>query len=67
MLKGNRTRLLGLLVILLGALEGVDPALIAAVVPPEYQWLITPAIGCAIIILRELTTTPAGQSDASTS
>lgn len=63
MLKGNRTRVFGILVILLGVFEGIDPAIVATIVPPEYQWLITPVIGAAIIILRELTTTPAGQRE----
>lgn len=61
MLKGQKTRIFGVLVILLGLLEALDPSMVATLVPVDYQWAITPAIGFLIIVLRQITTTPPGR------
>ncbi len=63
MLKGNRTRLFGLLVLLMGVLEQLTPDTISQVVPPEYQGSVVAGIGILVIILRQITSTPPGKSN----
>lgn len=58
-LKGNRTRLFGILLMILGVVEQYA----REVVPQEYQGMVLMAVGIAVIILRQITTTPPGASD----
>lgn len=58
-LKGNRTRLFGTLLMILGVVEQYA----REVVPQEYQGLVLMAVGIVVIILRQITTTPPGVSD----
>jgi len=58
-LKGNKTRILGAAVAVLGVVE----MYVREVVPPEYQGMVLMGIGVAIVIFRELTNTPAGKSE----
>lgn len=55
-LKGNRTRLFGATIAILGVVETYA----REVVPDEYQGMVLMAVGIAIIILRQITTTPPG-------
>lgn len=57
MLKGNRTRIFGTAVLCLGVVEQYA----REIVPTDYQGYLLAAVGIAIIILRELTNTPAGR------
>ena len=57
MFKGNRTRTLGTLVSCLGIIEMYA----REIVPDAYQGWVLVVIGIAIIILRQFTTTPAGE------
>lgn len=59
MLKGNRTRILGVAVACLGVIQQYA----RQIVPEAYQDYLLVAVGIAIIILRELTNTPAGRKD----
>lgn len=56
--KGNRTRVFGTAILVLGVVESYA----REVIPPEYQGMVLMGIGVAVIILRELTTTPPGKS-----
>jgi uncharacterized protein YjeT (DUF2065 family) len=58
-LKGNKTRLFGMAVAVLGVVE----MYVREVIQVEYQGLVLMGIGVAIVILRELTDTPAGRSE----
>ncbi len=56
--KGNKTRLFGTAILILGVVQQYA----REVIPAEWQgWALT-GIGVAIIVLRELTTTPPGES-----
>ena len=57
MLKGNRTRIFGVLISSLGVLQMYA----REIIPTEYQGLVLTGVGIAIIVLRELTTTPPGK------
>ena len=57
MFKGNRTRLLGTLIMILGVIE----LYAREIFPPEWQGYVLVTIGIAVIILRQLTTTPPGR------
>lgn len=57
MFKGQRTRILGTIIMILGVVETYA----REVIPPDYQGLILMVIGIAIIILRQMTTTPPGK------
>lgn len=58
-LKGNRTRIFGALIAILGVVETN-----AQVVPDEYRGYLLMATGIAAIILRQFTNTPAGKKEA---
>lgn len=57
MLKGQRTRILGTLIMILGVIEMYA----REVIPDAYQGFVLMGIGIAIIILRQLTNTPPGK------
>jgi uncharacterized membrane protein len=57
-LKGNRTRLFGILLMILGVVEQYA----REVVPQDKQGLVLMVIGIVVIILRQITTTPPGVS-----
>lgn len=59
--KGWRTRALSMLVIALGAMELYAPEVWASLLPDEYRPAVTIAIGVAIYILRQVTSTPPGR------
>lgn len=61
-MKGNRTRLFGALVFAYGVLSALSPATLAAVFPAQYQPLVVAGIGVAVVVLRQVTTTPPGKS-----
>lgn len=54
-LRGNRTFIFALLLVILGQIQTWD---LAQLVPPTYIGQLTSAIGMAVAILRFLTTTP---------
>jgi hypothetical protein len=56
-LKGQRTRLFGTIVSILGVVE----LYAREVIPDAYQGYILMGIGIAVIILRQITTTPPGE------
>ena len=56
--KGNRTRAFGTLILVLGVVEQYA----REVIPDAYQGLVLMGTGIAIIILRQITTTPPGES-----
>jgi uncharacterized protein YjeT (DUF2065 family) len=58
-LKGNKTRLFGAAIAVLGVVE----LYVREVISPGYQGMVLMGIGVAIVILRELTDTPAGRSE----
>ena len=60
MLKGNRTRIIGAAIAILGLVE----AYAHEIVPVEWQPWTYVGIGIAMIILRQITTTPPGERDA---
>lgn len=60
MLKGNRTRIIGAVIAILGLVETYAHE----IVPAEWQPWTYVAIGVTMIILRQITTTPPGQRDA---
>lgn len=55
--KGNRTRIFGSVIAILGLTETYA----REVIPSEYQGLFLFVVGAAIIILRQITTTPPGE------
>lgn len=55
--KGNRTRVFGALISILGVIEMYA----REVIPADYQGYTLMAIGVAVIILRQVTTTPPGE------
>lgn len=57
MFKGNRTRLFGMLIMILGVIE----LYAREIFPPEWQGPVLVTIGIVVIILRQLTTTPPGR------
>lgn len=57
-LKGNRTRLFGTLLMILGVVEQYA----REVFPQEYQGYVLMAVGIAVIVLRQITTAPPGYS-----
>ncbi|WP_299663819.1 hypothetical protein [uncultured Ruegeria sp.] len=61
MLKGNRTRLFALLLILVGILETYGSEVVGTFVPPEYQGLAITVIGIIVLILRQITTSAPGR------
>lgn len=58
-LKGNRTRLFGVLLMILGVVEQYA----REVVPQDKQGLVLMVVGIVVIILRQITTTPPGVAD----
>ena len=59
MLKGNRTRLIGAAIAILGLIE----MYVHEIVPPGGQPWTYVGIGIAMIILRQITDTPPGKRD----
>lgn len=57
MLKGNRTRLFGVAISILGLVETYA----REIIPADYQGYVLFATGVMIIILRQITTTVPGQ------
>lgn len=57
MLKGNRTRIFGVIVMCLGVLETYT----REIVPQEYQGIVLAIIGILIVVFREITTAPPGR------
>ena len=55
--KGNRTRVFGALISILGVVE----LYAREVIPDEYQGYTLMVIGIVVIVLRQLTTTPPGE------
>lgn len=55
-LKGNRTRIVGALIAILGVVEMYA----REVIPADYQGLVLMSIGILMIVLRQITTTPPG-------
>jgi hypothetical protein len=55
--KGNRTRLFGTVVMILGVVETYA----REVIPEAYQGATLMVIGITVIILRQVTTTPPGE------
>lgn len=56
-LKGNRTRIVGTLISILGVVEMYA----REVIPDQYQGGALMAAGILMILLRQMTTTPPGQ------
>jgi len=61
-LKGWRTRALSLILLLLGAVEALDPNMVASVLPTEYRGWAFIVIALAVFALRQITTTAPGQA-----
>lgn len=59
-MKGYKTALISLAVIILGAIEAFDWA---QIVPPNLQEWIVPAIGAVFLYLRTITNTALGKSE----
>lgn len=57
LLKGQRTRLFATIIMILGVVETYA----REVIPDDWQGLILMLIGIAVIILRQITTTPPGE------
>lgn len=55
--KGNRTRIFGTALAVLGIFETYA----REIIPAEYQGWFLAFVGVAIIILRQITTTPPGE------
>lgn len=62
MLKGWRTRLFSVAVGLLGFLELLDPSLVADAIGAGNKPLVLLVIAATIFWLRQITTTPPGES-----
>lgn len=59
MFKGNRTRIVGAAIAILGLVE----TYVHEIVPPEWQPWTYVGIGITMILLRQITTTPPGERD----
>jgi membrane-bound ClpP family serine protease len=57
-LKGNRTRIVGALIAILGVVEMYA----REVIPADYQGLVLMSIGILMIVLRQVTDTPPGKA-----
>ncbi len=55
-LKGNRTRIFGTAILVLGVVQEYA----REVIPAEWQGLTLAAVGIAIVVLREITSTAPG-------
>lgn len=55
--KGNRTRLFGTAILILGVVEQYA----REVIPAEWQGVTLMGVGIAVIILRQVTSTPPGE------
>lgn len=60
MLKGWKTRLVALALVVLGAVQAVD---LTTIVPEPFVGIVISGIGLLMWYLRSITDTPAGQSE----
>lgn len=63
MLKGFKTIIIAVAVILLGILETVDVTNILGLIPDQYDPIVVSAVGTLMLFLRLVTNTPVGKKD----
>ena len=63
-LKGWKTRIVSFVLLVLGVAETIDPEILIQMFGENSRGYVTIAFAVGFAILRQNTTTPAGQSDA---
>ncbi len=62
-LNGWKTRIFSGFIALLGLVTTLDPTLLRSVIPTEKQGYVFIGIAVAVWLLRQFTTTPAGEKE----
>lgn len=62
-MKGYKSVLFGIALVVLGVLEKFNITDFAAYIPDQYEPLLVSFIGTVVVVLRLLTTTPVGKKE----